>query len=227
MKSQKTNAFQLAIAGGVLVLVLVCATFAWFAVGDHAWVEKITASIASPDVPSQLNSIEYREGADWVVYNGGHLDIVPGQTYTFRIKFTAKKGDRISMSLNDISADLREPVSASEEGNDTNEATTVYTPVLESLMLSDMLWYTLNDENGEFKQLRPFGSTGSSLVILPETTVDENCKESEISMQYTYVYQIRMDEKAGNEYMGKKLSFAMVVSLPNNETPDENGGAEG
>lgn len=227
MKSQKTNAFQLAIAGGVLVLVLVCATFAWFAVGDHAWVNPFEVGISSPDVPSQLNSIEYWEGEEWVVYNGGHLDILPGQTYTFRIKFTAREGDKISMSFNDISADLREPVSSSEEGTDSNEQPIVYTPVTKELMLSDVLWYTLNDEDGEFKQIRPYGSEDTSLTILPETVVDETCKESENSMQYTYVYQIRMDESAGNEYMGEKLSFALVVNLPKSETPEENGGAEG
>lgn len=217
MKSQKTNAFQLAIAGGVLVLVLVCATFAWFAVGDHAWVSKITASLASPDVPSQLNSIEYHDGSEWVGYNGGHLDIQPGQAYSFRVKFTAKEDDRLTLSLSDISASLREPESAEDNGDEVIEETTRFQVVEEENMLSDVLYIKLN--NGDFVPIPPDG------VIVNNEVVDPSCKV-ENSPQYVYEYQIKMLESADNTYAGKKLSFVMSVSLPDGAEGD-NAQAEG
>ncbi|MBR4049037.1 MAG: hypothetical protein IKK09_00925 [Clostridia bacterium] len=217
MKSQKTNAFQLAIAGGVLVLVLVCATFAWFAVGDHAWVSKITASLASPDVPSQLNSIEYHDGSEWVGYNGGHLDIQPGQVYSFRVKFTAKEDDRLTMALSDISASLREPESAEDNGDEVIEETTRFQVVTEENMLSDVLHIKLN--KGEYV---PIPSDG---VIVNNKVVDPSCKV-ENSPQYVYEYQIKMLESADNTYAGKKLSFVMAVSLPDGAEGD-NAQAEG
>lgn len=218
MKSQKTNAFQLAIAGGVLVLVLVCATFAWFAVGDHAWVSKITASLASPDVPSQLNSIEYYDGSTWVGYNGDHLDIQPGQVYSFRVKFTAKEDDRLTMALSDISASLREPESPEEEnGDDNNAATPDFEVVTEENMLSDVLYIKLN--NGEFV---PIPSDGK---IVDNKTVESSCRV-ENTPQYVYEYQIKMLETADKTYAGKKLSFVMSVSLPD-ETEGDNAQAEG
>ena len=218
MKSQKTNAFQLAIAGGVLVLVLVCATFAWFAVGDHAWVSKITASLTSPEVPSQLNSIEYHNGSTWVGYNGGHLDIQPGQVYSFRVKFTAKENDTLTMALTDISASLREPEAPDEENGDANvEETTKFQVVTDENMLSDVLQIKLN--GGEYK---PMPSDGK---IVDNEPVDLTRKE-ENSPQYVYEYQIKMLETADTTYAGKKLSFVLAVSLPD-ATEGDNAQAEG
>lgn len=217
MKSQKTNAFQLAIAGGVLVLVLVCATFAWFAVGDHAWVQKITASLTSPEVPSQLNSIEYLDGSEWVGYHGGHLDIQPGQVYSFRVKFTAKEDDRLTMALSDISASLREPESAEDNGDEVIEETTKFQVVTEENMLSDVLYIKLN--KGEYV---PIPSDG---VIVNNKVVDPSCRV-ENTPQYVYEYQIKMLETADKTYAGKKLSFVMSVSLPD-ETEGDNAQAEG
>lgn len=217
MKSQKTNAFQLAIAGGVLVLVLVCATFAWFAVGDHAWVNKIIASIASPDVPSQLNSIEYQDGSEWVTYNGGHLDIQPGQIYNFRVKFTAKETDKLTMALEDISASLRDPEAAEDNGDENIEATTKFQVVTEENMLSDVLYIKLN--NGEFV---PIPNNG---VIINNEPVDSSCNVKD-TPQYVYEYQIKMLESADNTYAGKKLSFVMAISLPV-DTEGDSAQAEG
>ncbi len=217
MKSQKTNAFQLAIAGGVLVLVLVCATFAWFAVGDHAWVSKITASLASPDVPSQLNSIEYHDGSTWVGYNGDHLDIQPGQVYSFRVKFTAKEDDRLTMALSDISASLREPESAEDNGDEVIEETTRFQVVEEENMLSDVLYIKLN--NGDFEPIPDDGK------IVDNEKVDLSRKDKN-SPQYIYEYQIKMLESADTTYAGKKLSFVMSVSLPDS-TEGDNAQAEG
>lgn len=217
MKSQKTNAFQLAIAGGVLVLVLVCATFAWFAVGDHAWVQKITASLTPPEVPSQLNSIEYLDGSEWVGYHGGHLDIQPGQVYSFRVKFTAKEDDRLTMALSDISASLREPESAEDNGDEVIEETTKFQVVTEENMLFDVLYIKLN--KGEYV---PIPSDG---VIVNNKVVDPSCRV-ENTPQYVYEYQIKMLETADKTYAGKKLSFVMSVSLPD-ETEGDNAQAEG
>ena len=212
MKSQKTNAFQLAIAGGVLVLVLVCATFAWFAVGDHAWVNKITATLKAPDVPSQLNSIEYHDGSTWVGYNGDHLDIQPGQVYTFRVKFTAKEDDVLTMALTDISASLREPETVAEEGEENVEETTKFEVVTEENMLSDVLYINLN--NGGFK---PLPSDGK---IVDNEKVDPSRKDAN-SPQYVYEYQIKMLESADHTYAGKKLSFVLAVSLPDATEGDD------
>ena len=218
MKSQKTNAFQLAIAGGVLVLVLVCATFAWFAVGDHAWVSKITASLTSPEVPSQLNSIEYLDGSEWVGYHGGHLDIQPGQVYNFRVKFTAKETDTLTMALSDISASLREPENPDEENGDTNvEETTKFQIVTEENMLSEVLQISLN--KGEFTAMPDDG------IIVNNKTVDPACKQGD-TPQYVYEYQIKMLESADNTYAGKKLSFVMSINLPDG-TEGDNAQAEG
>ena len=212
MKSQKTNAFQLAIAGGVLVLVLVCATFAWYAVGDHALVSRITATLKAPDVPSQLNSIEYYDGSTWVGYNGGHLDIQPGQAYTFRVKFTAREDDVLTMSLTDISASLREPETVTEEGEENVEETTRFEVVTEEKMLSDVLYIKVND--GDFV---PLPSDGK---IVDNETVDPSRKDKN-SPQYVYEYQIKMLESADNTYAGKKLSFVLAVSLPDGTEGDD------
>lgn len=226
MKSQKTNAFQLAIAGGVLVLVLVCATFAWFAVGDHAWVSKITASLTPPEVPSQLNSIEYQSGDYWVPYDGSHLDIEPGKAYTFRVKFTAKENDPVTIAMRDFSVTFREATSADSE-TESGEATTEYKVVTEPLMLSDMLEYRLNPKSEEdtFVKL-PVDKATNSAVIVNNEVVDSTCKIGE-TLQYCYVYEIRLSGDAGNDYMGKKLSFVMTVDLPNSDSSSENSGAEG
>ena len=217
MKSQKTNAFQLAIAGGVLVLVLVCATFAWFAVGENAWVNRIVASLTSPEVPSQLNSIEYLDGSEWVGYNGGHLDIQPGQSYNFRVKFTAKETDTLTMALSDISASLREPESAEDNGGTNTESTTAFQVVTEENMLSDVLYINLNNSG-----FVPLPSDG---VIVNNKVVDPSCRVED-TPQYVYEYQIKMLESADNTYAGKKLSFVLAVSLPDGEEGD-NAQAEG
>ena len=219
MKSQKTNAFQLAIAGGVLVLVLVCATFAWFAVGDHAWVNKIIASIASPDVPSQLNSIEYKSDGDWKTYDGGQLEMLPGQVWSFRIKFTAQPTDTITMTMSDISASFREIPKETENENDS-QSTTQFTVVTKGKMLSNVLQYRINPtENMPFSNVEV---KDSSCTLISKQV--EEAYKSDNSYQYTYVYELKLKEDAGNDYMDMLLSFVMDVNLP---SADDSGEAEG
>lgn len=221
MKSQKTNAFQLAIAGGVLVLVLVCATFAWFAVGDHAWVNKIIASIASPDVPSQLNSIEYKSDGDWKTYDGGQLEMLPGQVWSFRIKFTAQPTDTVTMTMRDISASFRELPEGDENENDgAAQSTTQFPIVTKDKMLSNVLQYRINPtENMSFSNVEV---KDSSFTLISETV--KEIYKTDNSYQYTYIYELKLKEDAGNDYMDMLLSFVMDVNLP---TADDSGEAEG
>ena len=231
MKSQKTNAFQLAVAGGVLVLVLVCATFAWFATGGNfATVSQILASVSSPKVPSQFNAIQYRESSDiWSNYNGQILEIVPGKEWEFKVYFTAKENDKLTMKLTQISAELREPESETEtttssvQGDGTTEApATPYEPVPDISGLSGKLLVSVND--GEFK---PLVIEDYSAVIVPNDVddgiIDEDLPEGQT--QYEYKYTIKLDENAGNEYMDKVLSFVLEADLiSSEETSSESEG---
>ncbi len=218
MKGQKTNAFQLTIAGAVLVLVLVCATFAWFAVGDRAVVNKILASISSPEVPSQVNSIEYvSSDGTWKSYDGDALEILPGQIWKFRVKFTASETDTVTMTMRDISAKLREIESTTAGSSDETQSSPSYTPVTEDDMLTDMLLVKVNEKD-DFKVIDVKGTTAE----LISETVDSSCK-AQNSPQYTYVYEIKMSEEAGNKYMDKALSFILEVGFP----LSDDGAAEG
>lgn len=217
MKSQKTNAFQLAVAGGVLALVLVCATFAWFSSGDHSWVSKIAATIATPSVPSQLNSIEYREGESWKNYGGDVLEVVPGQEWQFRINFTAKKGEVLEVIMSGLSASLREKeeeesVSSSQDDS-TAESTTkeTTTVVTEANMLSEVLEIKIND--GEYNPLVP--SDGH--IVLRENVGDPDDEFN----HHTYTYTIRMKPEAKNLYMDKVISFLMDVTVSGKSVTEE------
>lgn len=96
MKAQKTNTVQLIIAGFVVVLVAVCATFAWYASGDRSWVEGIFAKMESPSteesIDSGISEIQIYDpvSENWENYDGAiPLDFVPGQSYSFKVLFNA------------------------------------------------------------------------------------------------------------------------------------------
>ncbi|MBR6620650.1 MAG: hypothetical protein IKK85_09920 [Clostridia bacterium] len=219
MKSQKTNAFQLAVAGGVLVLVLVCATFAWFAVGNHASVGQILASVSSPKVPSQFNSIQYEQSNNiWSTYNGQHLELVPGKTWRFKVYFTAQPTDTLKMSLSQISAELREPQTESDvqEGTETTAAPVdIYNPVVEENMLSKVLLVSVN--GGAFQSIDELAGDGASALIFNGVVGEK----PENATQYEYTYEIKMDENAGNIYMDKVLSFVLEADLITEESGEE------
>lgn len=220
MKSQKTNAFQLAVAGGVLVLVLVCATFAWFAVGNHASVGQILASVSSPKVPSQFNSIQYEQSNNiWSTYNGQHLELVPGKTWRFKVYFTAQPTDTLKMSLSQISAELREPQTESdvqEEGTETTAAPVdIYNPVVEENMLSKVLLVSVN--GGAFQSIDELAGDGASALIFNGVVGEK----PENATQYEYTYEIKMDENARNIYMDKVLSFVLEADLITEESGEE------
>ncbi len=220
MKSQKTNAFQLAVAGGVLVLVLVCATFAWFAVGNHASVGQILASVSSPKVPSQFNSIQYEQSMNvWSEYSGQHLELVPGKTWKFKVYFTAQPTDTLKMTLSQISAELREPESESdvqEESTSTTAAPVdVYNPIVEENMLSKVLLVSVN--GGAFQNIAELAGDGASALIFNGVVGEK----PENATQYEYTYEIKMDENAGNIYMDKVLSFVLEADLITEEEPGE------
>lgn len=219
MKSQRTNAFQLAIAGAVLVLVIICATFAWFAVGDHAFVNDISASVASPDVPSQLNSIQYKKGDDWELYDGGELSIIPGQEWAFKISFTAKTGDPLKINLSDLSASARVPETTSQDdGNQSEENKTEYTTVISDNMLSDVLEIEVYevDKNGNETQIPDSSKALANGLMYEETITTDDGNVQTLSR----IYKIKMKENAGNIYMDKLLSFVIGVTL-GNESIDE------
>lgn len=222
MKSQKTNAFQLAVAGGVLVLVLVCATFAWFASGNFATVSQILASVSAPDVPSQFNSIQYENASGiWVAYNGQELELEPGKTWKFQVYFTAKETDTLTMTLNQISAQLRksEEISTTKPQTDSEETSkvpvTAYAVVTEDQMLSDVLLVKIND--GEFE---PLDINGSSAVIVNNKEVGKKPSDQQ---QYIYTYEIKMAESAGNDYMDKVLSFVLEANLTSQDSTESEG----
>ena len=218
MKSQKTNAFQLAVAGGVLVLVLVCATFAWFAVGNLATVSQILASVSSPKVPSQFNSIQYEQSNNiWSTYSGQHLELVPGKTWKFKVYFTAQPTDTLKMSLSQISAELREPQTENdvqEEGTETTAAPVdIYNPVVEENMLSKVMLVSVN--GGAFQNIDELAGDGEAAVIFNGVVG----QKPENATQYEYTYEIKMAENAGNIYMNKVLSFVLEADLISADEP--------
>ncbi len=96
MKTMKTNTVQLIIAGIVVVLVAVCATFAWYAVGSFSKVSHITANMESPSTEAGIESgiseiqIYDPENSRWNTYDGEiPLSFVPGQSYSFKVLFKA------------------------------------------------------------------------------------------------------------------------------------------
>ena len=96
MKTQKTNTIQLIIAGFVVVLVAVCATFAWYASGDRSWVKGIFANMESPSTEESIDSgiseiqIYDPDKGTWVEYDDEiPLEFVPGQFYNFKVLFNA------------------------------------------------------------------------------------------------------------------------------------------
>lgn len=96
MKTMKTNTVQLIIAGVVVVLVAVCATFAWYAAGSFSKVSHIGAKMESPSTEAGIESgiseiqIYDPENSRWNTYDGEiPLSFVPGQSYSFKVLFKA------------------------------------------------------------------------------------------------------------------------------------------
>lgn len=220
MKGQKTNAFQLAIAGAVLVLVLVCATFAWFASGHGAWVKSIVAQISSPSIPAQLNYIEYsptggEEAEDWAPYDGEILPIEPGQEWHFRVAFNAASSDKIQMRLVNIHNENRLPEKP-EEGDDTGsssgegespddaesgkEPASTLAPTDTPALLAGVLEYRVNSNNDDdYKTLSLEAGNRTAVIYGPKQV-------GGTGPSYMYYYDIKMSEGAGNEYMNQDFS---------------------
>lgn len=220
MKSHKTNAFQLAVAGGVLVLVLICATFAWFAVSNTAVVRQFLANVAVPEIQSQLNQIEYSptggaDAADWAVYNGDPLDIEPGQTLHFRVKFTATETQAVSMKLINIADYHREPVTYDEtqtgEESSTVEATTLADTETAAL-LAGILQYSIGADSTDFSSLT-LDSTNRAASLGTYKVSDMPYSTG----QYICYYNIKMPGGLENvdysDYMNLKLSFDMDLAF--------------
>lgn len=171
MKGQKTNAFQLAIAGGVLVLVLICATFAWFALSDSAFVNQIKANASSPSVPdNQVNKIQYSptggaEATDWTDYDPSEsLGFIPGQEYHFRVMYTTEDAGTVTMKLTKLTDEYREPPeetiteTVSDGSEPTQEATErpteEFVPIIGENSLTKIIQYsTGNSDNPEYSDL--------------------------------------------------------------------------
>lgn len=235
MKSQKTNAFQLAVAGAVLVLVLVCATFAWFAVGDHAFVNKILASISSPEIPAQINSIEYSptggaDATDWSSYNGEKLTIEPGKVLHFRVSFTAAQTDNVEMNLINIDGSYRQPETTTEgetttspsgegETQSTQPATTL--PATDTAAkLAAMLEYRVHpDAQSAFTKLSLESDNRTANILEPAQVESKYLS----GVQYVYYYDIKMSDEASNEYMNSEISFDIILGFSNSvESADQN-----
>ncbi len=220
MKSQKTNAFQLAVAGGVLVLVLVCATFAWFAAGDFSFIRGILAGMTPHEIPTQINQVEYSptggsDATDWAVYNGSMLDIEPGQTHHFRVKFTALGTDVFTLNLNNIDSSYRAPAPDPEiqEGEESSAESIILPPADEPAKLAGLLQYSVN--GSEFKQIVIDSSTNRTAVL---GDVAAPYKVSDMyyeNGQYICYYDIKMVGGAENvnykEYMNLQLSFDLEM----------------
>ena len=96
MKDMKKNTMQLVIAGIVVVLVALCGTFAWYAVGNRSVLRSIGAKMESPtteeSIDSGISEIQIYDpiSDNWKNYDGEiPLDFVPGQSYSFKVLFNA------------------------------------------------------------------------------------------------------------------------------------------
>ena len=96
MKDMKKNSVQLVIAGIVVVLVAICSTFAWYAIGDRSKVSDIGAVMKSPtteeSIDSGISEIQIYDpvSENWETYDGEiPLSFIPGQSYSFKVLFKA------------------------------------------------------------------------------------------------------------------------------------------
>lgn len=210
MKSQKTNAFQLMVAGAVLVLVLVCGTFAWFAVGSHANLRGLLATISHSGIPNQLNSIHYSEdGENWQKYDGQSLAMEPGKVWYFKAGFTATVDSAVGMKLVNIDGSYRAPVETSTNEGEEIEITTL--PPSDSVArLAEVLQYRVNPTGADSFTDLTLQEGNRTATILPAAVVDPNRKEG---VQYVYYYELKMKEGATTDYSDLSLSFDLMLEF--------------
>ncbi len=218
MKSQRTNAFQLMVAGAVLVLVLVCGTFAWFAVGNFSNLRNVLASIGNAGIPNQLNSIQYSEnGESWEEYDGQKLAMEPGKVWYFRAGFTAGDGTAVRMSLVNIDGTYREPVKPSSEEDGSAETATLPTAAA-AAKFTEVLEYRLGQNNDAAFTKLALEADNRTAVIMPAKQAVSFPKEG---VQYLSYYQIKMSEEATlEEYRNLSVSFDLQLEFQDTLTTE-------
>ncbi len=215
MKSQKTNAFQLAIAGAVLVLVLACSTFAWIAIVNSADVRGIFATLGAHAAPNQVNYIKYSEdGENWLTYDGQNLELEPGKQWRFEVGFTADDDAVMKMYLDNFSSTLRLPTD--EDDGEQGEAATLSAEG-DAVDLKNVLMYRMNPSDKSPYLPLTFDENGGSALIWGPANPDTSFKKDG---QYVYRYDLKLSEEAGSEYEGLTLSFDLLI--PFNQTVEEN-----
>ena len=198
MKDMKKNTVQLIIAGAVVVLVAICATFAWYASGDRSRVSGIVFNMESPSteeaIDSGISEIQIYNPAQgiWDVYDGEiPLDFVPGQSYSFKILFKADPSQHTWLRL----TGFEEPA----------EGTTALINALEYSVK-----FTSGDEDNynrftidHKEENKPYAELISSKPVSEFAEKDGN--------MYVLYYNIQLPGTAGNEYSDQ--SFTADVEL--------------
>lgn len=212
MKGQKSNAFQLAVAGGVLLLVLVCATFAWFAASNFAFVRQIQTLLSGPSMPdNQVNQIQYSptggaEATDWTDYDPStQLSFIPGQEYHFRVVYTTEAAGNITMKLIKLTDMYRNPQqenNGTPDEDDAGESAEPFESIIGEHSLVNILQYSTGTGTAQYSPLVLNGSEAK----LSTFGVDNG------GIHYFY-YSLYMPGELENvefkNYMNRALSFEL------------------
>ncbi len=198
MKDMKKNSVQLVIAGIVVVLVAICGTFAWYAVGNFSTVKNISFSMSSPTTEESIDSgiseiqIYDPDSRNWEKYDGEiPLGFVPGQFYRFKVLFNADESQHNWLRLTGF-----------EE------------PAQDEVVLIKALQYSVkftSDGKDDYKDFvishkednKPY------VELISQKPVTEYT-EKENGM-YVLYYSIKLPDTAGNDYFDQ--SFNADVEL--------------
>lgn len=212
MKTQKTNTIQLIIAGFVVVLVAVCATFAWYASGDRSWVEGIFAKMESPSteesIDSGISEIQIYDpvSENWENYDGEiPLDFVPGQLYNFKVLFKADRSQQVWLRLTGFEVP--------EEPDNT--------PYLAKVLQYSVKFNEQGEDNYSYFNIDHIEDNKTCAVLIDGMQVSTDGKDNFISENGTYVlyYSLMLPggrDENGNEIVDNKyfnLSFKADVEL--------------
>lgn len=197
MKTKKTNAVQLVVAGIALVFVAICGTFAWFAVSEASRVNKIEANAASPSIESGFGEIQIYDPTlkDWVEYDGEDpLSFIPGQSYSFRVTFYAGDSQHVWLRLNDIT----------DSGGD------------EQYQLYNALAYRVKDSADSDSAYSPLSNviTESEGSLVAEIVSTRPASEFEQQTQKRVCYyDLQLPGTAGNGYFNKTFNASVELII--------------
>lgn len=233
MKKTKVSGLRLIVTSIALVFVAIAGTLGWFAHSTNAFIRGFTMNADSPVGVAEMEGLWYydhtepSEAARWKEYNDGHkLNILPGQTLKFRVRFWASPDQTVVMKLTDIGFYHDEE----EQGAVSYDDETV---VIEKNGVSMGLPKFCNvlkfAKSTSFTGLdsaeKRYLSDGLSFAVIgsdtiPEVILEEGSNASDYSVpsgsvdlnRHEYYYSITYPPTANdNDYMDNRISFKLDV----------------